>query len=109
MKFQSFMFMRDHKEKILRYKNNYLWPWTKQLVISLWYLNGHKAYYNNEGTTIKELKNAPSVLLSYMSTRELLRTREKCEEARAEGEASFRVLILLNNARPTRFFISFIK
>ena len=107
MKFQSFMFMRDHKEKILRYKNNYLWPWTKQLVISLWYLNGHKAYYNNEGTTIKELKNAPSVLLSYMSTRELLRTREKCEEARAEVSSKIPAC-LYNNARGTSFFLLFL-
>ena len=34
---------------------------------------------------IKEIKNAPSALLSYISTREFLRTREKCGEARAEG------------------------
>ena len=35
---------------------------------------------------IKEIKNAPSALLSYISTREFLRTREKCREARAVGE-----------------------
>ena len=34
----------------------------------------------------KEIKNAPSALLSYISTREFLRTREKCREARAVGE-----------------------
>ena len=33
--------------------------------------------------SIKEIKNAPSALLSYISTREFLRTREKCREARA--------------------------
>ena len=35
---------------------------------------------------VKGMKNAPSALLSYISTREFLRTREKCEEARAEGK-----------------------
>ena len=35
---------------------------------------------------IKEIKNAPSALLSYISTREFLRTRERCGEARAQGE-----------------------
>ena len=34
----------------------------------------------------KEINNAPSALLSYVSTREFLRTREKYGEARAEGE-----------------------
>ena len=34
----------------------------------------------------KEIKNAPSALLSYISTWEFLRTREKCGEAPAEGE-----------------------
>ena len=34
----------------------------------------------------KEIKNAPSALLSYISTRDFLRTREKCVEARAEGK-----------------------
>ena len=29
-------------------------------------------------TYIKEIKNAPSALLSYISTRDFLRTREKC-------------------------------
>ena len=33
----------------------------------------------------KEIKNMPNTLLSYLSTRELLRTREKCGEAWAEG------------------------
>ena len=33
----------------------------------------------------KEILNAPSALLSYISTREFLRIREKCGEARAEG------------------------
>ena len=33
----------------------------------------------------KEIKNAPCALFSYISTREFLRTREKCGEARAEG------------------------
>ena len=35
---------------------------------------------------MKEINNAPSALLSYISTREFLRTREKCGEARDEGE-----------------------
>ena len=35
---------------------------------------------------INEIKNAPSALLSHISTREFLRTREKCGEARAEDE-----------------------
>ena len=36
---------------------------------------------------IREIKNAPSGLLSYISAREFLRTREKCgEEAPAEGD-----------------------
>ena len=35
---------------------------------------------------IKEIKTAPSALLSYINTREFLRTREKNREARAEGE-----------------------
>ena len=35
---------------------------------------------------INEIINAPSALLSYNSTREFLRTREKCREALAEGE-----------------------
>ena len=34
--------------------------------------------------SVKEIKNAPSALLSYISTPEFLRTREKCGEARAE-------------------------
>ena len=37
---------------------------------------------------INEIKNAPSALLSYNSTREFLRTREKCREALVEGECS---------------------
>ena len=40
----------------------------------------------------EEIKNAPSALLSYISTRDFLRTREKC----------------FSNARGTSFFISFI-
>ena len=36
--------------------------------------------------SVKEIKNAPSALLSYISTREFLRTRKKCREARAVGE-----------------------
>ena len=35
---------------------------------------------------INEIKNAPSALLSYNSTREFLTTREKCGEALVEGE-----------------------
>ena len=35
---------------------------------------------------INEIKNSPSALLSYNSTREFLRTREKCGEALVEGE-----------------------
>ena len=38
---------------------------------------------NNYDLFIKEIKNAPSALLSYISTREFLRTPEKCREARA--------------------------
>ena len=34
----------------------------------------------------KEIQNAPSALLSYVSTREFFRRREKYGEARAEGE-----------------------
>ena len=34
----------------------------------------------------KELKKSPSALLSYISTREVLRTRERCGEAQTEGE-----------------------
>ena len=41
----------------------------------------------------KEIKNAPSALLSYISTREFLRTREKCGEARAEGETMLVALL----------------
>ena len=33
----------------------------------------------------KEIKNSPSALLSYLSTWEFLRTREKRREARAKG------------------------
>ena len=33
----------------------------------------------------KDMKNAPSALLSYISTQEFLRTLEKCEEALAFG------------------------
>ena len=51
----------------------------------------------------KEIKNMPNTLLSYLSTRELLRTREKCGEAWAEGGC------FSHNARRTSFFISFIK
>ena len=32
----------------------------------------------------KELKKSPNALLSYTSTREVLRTRERCGEARTE-------------------------
>ena len=45
-----------------------------------------------------EIKNAQSVLLSYISTQEFLRTRQKWGEAPC-----------LNNARGTSFFISLIK
>ena len=38
---------------------------------------------------IKEIRNAPSALLSYISTPEFLRTREKSGEARAEGFPHF--------------------
>jgi len=44
---------------------------------------------------VKEIKNAPSALLSYISTREFLRTREKCGEARAEGSRGTIFLFLL--------------
>ena len=37
---------------------------------------------------VKEIKNAPSALLSYISTRAFLRIREKCGEARVEIRAS---------------------
>ena len=55
----------------------------------------------------KELKKSPSALSSYIGTREVLRTRERCGEARAEVEwfsyfssviKNPQVLIELNNA-----------
>ena len=46
----------------------------------------NKIQYAAVTQTIKEIKNAPSALMSYISTREFLRIREKCGEARAEGE-----------------------
>ena len=49
---------------------------------------------------VKEIKNAPSALLSYLSTREFLRTREKCREARA---------YIPQQCTRNKFFISFIK
>ena len=49
--------------------------------------------------SIKEIKNAPSALLSYISTREFLRTREKCGEARAEGECFSHFSSVLKNSR----------
>ena len=48
---------------------------------------------------IKEIKNAPSALLSYISTREFLRTREKCGEARCEGECFSHFSGVLKNSR----------
>ena len=44
-------------------------------------------------------KNAPSALLSYISTREFLRTREKCGEARAERECFSHFSSVLKNSR----------
>ena len=38
---------------------------------------------------IKEIKNALSAFLSYISTREFSRTREKCGEALSEGFSQF--------------------
>ena len=35
---------------------------------------------------IREKKNAPSALLSYMSTRDFLRTRKKCQRSVGAGE-----------------------
>ena len=46
----------------------------------------------------KEMKNAPSALLSCISTREFLRTQEKCTSFSS----------VLKNSR-NKFFISFIK
>ena len=47
----------------------------------------------------KEIKGAPSALLSYVSTREFLRTRERCGEAGAEGECFSRFSSVLRNSR----------
>ena len=47
----------------------------------------------------KEIKNAPSALLSYISTREFLRTRQKCGEARAEGECFSHFSSVLKNSQ----------
>ena len=47
-----------------------------------------KLLYNLAGfpcSPIKEIRNVLSALLSFISTREFLRTREKCREARVEG------------------------
>ena len=52
---------------------------------------------------IKEIQNAPSALLSYISTREFLRTREKWEEARAEGECFLHFSSVLKNSQVTSF------
>ena len=46
----------------------------------------------------KEIKNAPSALLSYISMLEFLRTREKCREARAEGECFSHFSSVLKNS-----------
>ena len=53
-------------------------------------------------TIIKKLKKlVPCALLSYISTREFLRTREKCGEARAEceGECFSHFSNVLKNSR----------
>ena len=50
-------------------------------------------------TYTKEIKNAPSVLLSSISTREFLRTLEKCGEARAEGEYFSHFSSVLKNSQ----------
>ena len=51
----------------------------------------------------REIKNAPSALLSYISTREFLRTREKCFSHFSSVLKNWRVLIYPNNARGTSF------
>ena len=69
-------------------------------------------------TFSKEMKDAPSALLSYISTRELLRTRERFRKLCAEGECflhfssvfkNSRVPLQLKNTRGTRFFYFFFK
>ena len=47
----------------------------------------------------KEIKNALSALLSYISTREFLSTREKCGETRAEGECFSHFSSVLKNSQ----------
>ena len=47
----------------------------------------------------KEIKNAPSAWLSYKSTRDFLRRREKCGEARAKGECFPHFSRVLKNSR----------
>ena len=47
----------------------------------------------------KEIKASLSALLSYVSTREFLRTRERCGEVGAEGECFSRFSSVLRNSR----------
>ena len=47
---------------------------------------------------IIELKNALSALLSYVSRREFLRTREKCGEVRAKDECFSHFSSVLKNS-----------
>ena len=48
---------------------------------------------------IKEIKNAPSALLSYISTREFLRTLEKCDKHLPSARASLHFSRVLKNFR----------
>ena len=43
-------------------------------LVHLW----HAVYVECTHPNIKEIKNAPSALLSYISTQDFLRTREQC-------------------------------
>ena len=78
----------------------------------------NRVHHNRESTrptsracTVKIIKNAPSALLSYISTRQLLhvRTQEKCQEKREPKESASGTSRILNNIRGTSFFISSIK
>ena len=65
-----------------------------------------------QNNVIKEIKNERSALLSSISTWEFLRTRGKRREAPLAPSSVLKnsqVLIELNNARGTSFFISFNK
>ena len=93
-------------------------------------IGGNHAFFRDKNASIlnktpysslyftKEIKNAPSALLSYISTREFLRTREKCREARTVGEClsallecseKFPSAYITQQCTRNKFFISFIK